>query len=236
MPPRVAILGWGSLLWEGGSAFDKWHDDWRCDGPILNLEFSRVSASRLNALTLVIDRDNGVPNRVAWCLSLRDDPALVHADLRSREGTTVGNIGRILLANSTPSLQDQSAADIAAWARTQALDAVVWTRLSSNFESATKVPFSVDNAQAYLRIFVSEMSKVCNEAWYWLHSLSREYPPSSTGMPSIGNPIFNSASRASAKLLNSVCDSQLMRVWVLIRNVSVAVLSKIPCSRMALQS
>jgi len=47
MPPRVAILGWGSLLWEGGSAFDKWHDDWRCDGPILNLEFSRVSASRL---------------------------------------------------------------------------------------------------------------------------------------------------------------------------------------------
>jgi hypothetical protein len=151
MPPRVAILGWGSLLWEGGSAFDKWHDDWRCDGPILNLEFSRVSASRLNALTLVIDRDNGVPNRVAWCLSLRDDPALVHADLRSREGTTVGNIGRILLAQLDPEPTDQSAADIAAWARTQALDAVVWTRLSSNFESATKVPFSVDNAQAYLR-------------------------------------------------------------------------------------
>ena len=124
MPPRVAILGWGSLLWEG-SAFDKWHDDWRYNGPILNLEFSRVSASRLNALTLVIDRDNGQPNRVAWCLSRRDDPALTHADLRSREGTTARNIGRILLAQLDLSPTDQSAADIAAWARTQALDAVV---------------------------------------------------------------------------------------------------------------
>ena len=146
MPPRVAILGWGSLIWEG-SAFDKWHDDWRYDGPILKLEFSRVSASRLNALTLVIDRDNGQPNRVAWCLSRRDDSVLTHADLQSREGTTARNIGRILLAQLDLSPTDQSAADIAAWARTQALDAVVWTRLSSNFESATRVPFSIENAQ-----------------------------------------------------------------------------------------
>jgi len=150
MPPRVAILGWGSLLWQGG-AFDTWHDDWRCDGPMLNLEFSRVSASRLNALTLVIDRDNGQPNRVAWCLSRRDDLVLAHADLRSREGTTARNVGRILLAQLDLDPTDQSAADIAAWARTQALDAVVWTRLSSNFESATRVPFSIENAQAYLR-------------------------------------------------------------------------------------
>src|SRR5580704_8553265 len=149
MPPRVAILGWGSLLWED-SAFDKWHDDWRYDGPILKLEFSRVSASRLNALTLVIDRDNGQPNRVAWCLSRREDPALTHADLQSREGTTARNIGRILLAQLDLNPTDQSAADIAAWARTQALDAVVWTRLSSNFESATRVPFSIENAHAYL--------------------------------------------------------------------------------------
>ena len=134
MPPRVAILGWGSLLWEG-SAFDRWHDDWRYDGPILKLEFSRVSASRLNALTLVIDRDNGQPNRVAWCLSRRDDPVLTHADLQSREGTTARNIGRILLAQLDLNPTDRSAADIAAWARTQALDAVVWTRLSSNFEA-----------------------------------------------------------------------------------------------------
>jgi hypothetical protein len=103
MPARVAILGWGSLFWQGG-AFDKWRDDWRC-GPILNLEFSRVSASRLNALTLVIDRDNGQPNRVAWCLSRRDDLVLVQADLRSREGTTARMLAEYYWRNSTSILQ-----------------------------------------------------------------------------------------------------------------------------------
>ncbi len=26
---RIAILGWGSLLWERGKAFDQWHRRWR---------------------------------------------------------------------------------------------------------------------------------------------------------------------------------------------------------------
>src|SRR5262249_52977469 len=47
MPPQIPILGWGSFLWEGGTDFDDWHDDWRFDGPPLRLEFSRVSTSRL---------------------------------------------------------------------------------------------------------------------------------------------------------------------------------------------
>lgn len=49
---RIAILGWGSLLWEGGQEFDTWHGPWQYDGPTLKLEFSRVSKKRLGALTL----------------------------------------------------------------------------------------------------------------------------------------------------------------------------------------
>lgn len=150
MPLRTAILGWGSLLWEGG-AFDKWHEGWRNDGPTLNLEFSRVSESRLKALTLVIDRDKGVPIQVAWCLSRRHDPSGARDDLRSREGTTVRNIGRVLLAQPDSELADESASTITVWGRTQALDSVVWTGLSSNFELATGRPFSVDSALAHLR-------------------------------------------------------------------------------------
>ena len=60
MLPQIAILGWDSLLWEGGAEFDRWHDEWRLDGPVIKIEFSRVSSSRLNALTPVIDRTNGV--------------------------------------------------------------------------------------------------------------------------------------------------------------------------------
>jgi len=54
--PKIAILGWGSLLWDASDAeFDSLHDEWKTDGPVLKLEFSRKSASRLNALTLVIE-------------------------------------------------------------------------------------------------------------------------------------------------------------------------------------
>jgi hypothetical protein len=151
MPPQIAILGWGSLLWEGGADFDRWHDEWRPDGPVLKLEFSRVSSSRLNALTLVIDSEHGVPNTVAWCLSRRRDPDDAIADLRSREGTIPKNIGRIFLAQfGDDQPDDQPTRDIATWARAHALD-VVWTKLASNFESEVKRPFSVAEAVAHLK-------------------------------------------------------------------------------------
>jgi hypothetical protein len=56
----IAILGWGSLLWDRKPEFGKWHDDWRADGPLLKLEFSRMSATRLGTLTLAVD---GRPRR-----------------------------------------------------------------------------------------------------------------------------------------------------------------------------
>ena len=56
---KIAILGWGSLLWDRQAEFDKHHDDWQFDGPSLQLEFSRVSESRKDALTLVVDTNHG---------------------------------------------------------------------------------------------------------------------------------------------------------------------------------
>lgn len=150
MSKHIAILGWGSLLWESGSEFDRWHDEWRFDGPVIKIEFSRVSSSRLNALTLVVDLEHGVETQVAWCLSRRRDPEDAVADLRSREGTTMRNIGRVLLG-SNPIPDEQPAKDIAAWARAQKLDGVVWTQLASNFESEVKQPFSVAEAVAHIR-------------------------------------------------------------------------------------
>ena len=62
---KIAILGWGSLLWDNQPEFDRWHESWQYDGPRLKLEFSRVSKSRLRALTLVIDEIYGTPAVVA---------------------------------------------------------------------------------------------------------------------------------------------------------------------------
>src|SRR5579885_2650065 len=94
-----AILGWGSLLWEGGAEFDKWHGDWRFDGPKVPLEFSRISDSRLGALTLVLDAEHGAQVPVAWCVSKRKYAEDVVADLRCREGCSIRDIAYLELAN-----------------------------------------------------------------------------------------------------------------------------------------
>lgn len=90
---HIAILGWGSLLWDVRPEFDDQHLPWEFDGPDLKIEFSRVSQTRGGALTLVIDPINGAMCRVAHARSKRKDPEDSICDLRSREGTTRANVG-----------------------------------------------------------------------------------------------------------------------------------------------
>jgi hypothetical protein len=150
---RIAILGWGSLLWDGGADFDQWHGPWEYDGPTLKLEFSRVSQSRLGSLTLVIDEDNGTPITVAWCLSMRKNVDDAACDLRLRERTTFENIGRVVVPHRTAESMSAAKADapIPCWARHKNLDAVVWTALRSNFSDEVRQPFTVQAAVSHLK-------------------------------------------------------------------------------------
>jgi len=118
--PQIAILGWGSLLWEGGADFDRCHGVWRADGPTLSLELSRISSSRLGALTLVIDAEHGSPTTVAWSLSTRSRAEDAVADLSRREGCTRRDIACLDLAVEGP--QSEGIVDVAAWGRAQGLD------------------------------------------------------------------------------------------------------------------
>lgn len=120
-------MGWGSLLWEGGRAFDDQRGPWHSDGPTLKIEFSRVSESRHGALTLVMDDQCGVPATVAWCLSKRAKIQDAICDLRNREGTTFENIGSVVLSEyrdppADPPTQSDS---IVVWARQRGIDGVV---------------------------------------------------------------------------------------------------------------
>ena len=146
---RIAILAWGSLLWDGGREFDDQHGPWQYDGPELNLEFSRVSKTRLGALTLVIDENHGVLTTVAWCVSTRRHLEDAVSDLRCREGTADRYIGRIVVNDTSRG----SAPDtILIWAKGKNLDAVVWTSLRSNFAEKTGEPsFSVKAAIDYMK-------------------------------------------------------------------------------------
>lgn len=148
---KIAMLGWGSLLWEGGSEFDKWHGPWKCDGPTIPLEFSRISKKRIGALTLVTDESNGSPTKVAWCLSKRPNAKDALCDLHTREGTSLENIGVVDLSPTAGVPNDAGVIGcIYAWAKNQELDVVIWTALNSNFRNKTKQPFSVESAVSYL--------------------------------------------------------------------------------------
>ena len=148
---RIAILGWGSLLWEGGPAFDRWHEPWEFDGPTLILEFSRISASRSGALTLVVDEEHGTRTRVAWCLSKRATIDDAVCDLRCREGTTLENVARIdVPAQAAVPEGSEPRNPVVAWARSRRIDSIDWTALKSNFLAKRKQPFSVAAAISYL--------------------------------------------------------------------------------------
>jgi hypothetical protein len=165
---RIAILGWGSLLWERCEKFDNQHDDWQFDGPSLILEFSRISNTRLGALTLVIDPEYGSSTTTAWCLSKRTDPLDAICDLQCREGTTVSNIGRVFLGNlrRNQSHEKGSRKTIVSWARKKQLDIVVWTDLQSNFYNRKGVPFSLQASITYIQTLSPE-AKVKAAEYIW---------------------------------------------------------------------
>lgn len=148
---RIAILGWGSLIWEGGADFESTHGPWEYDGPTLKIEFCRISQTRLGALTLVVNEQHGTSTTVAWCLSKRAALDDAVCDLRCREGTTLKNISRFVIAPAVQPVAVQGTVDpITAWGRAKNVEAVIWTALESNFEKTTGQMFSVEAALSYI--------------------------------------------------------------------------------------
>ena len=163
MVGHIAILGWGSLLWDARPDFDALHGPWWDDGPILKIEFSRISKSRSGALTLVLDPVNGAPSQVAYCLSKRSNLLQAVEDLRLREGTTPKNIGFVETNGTKYSCNPESVDSITAWAFARKLGGVVWTDLPSNFGKVTRKTFSPQKAIAYLDALDDEGAKAALE-------------------------------------------------------------------------
>ncbi len=166
--PQIAFLGWGSLIWEPNFAFDKWHEAWNLDGPSLPLEFSRVSSTRLGALTLVIDRKHGQATTVLYCLSKRKNLDDAIEDLRRREGTALKNIGFIAKQGAAHRARDKESKEaISNWlSEKPGLSAAVWTDLESNFETVRGKQFSIDSAVDYLQgLDVAAKVKAAEYVW-----------------------------------------------------------------------
>ena len=162
---KIAILGWGSLLWDKHLEFDRHIGDWLAGGPYLKLEFSRVSKSRAGALTLVIDETHGANCQVSYALSKRINPRDAICDLRCREGTILKSIG-YHFSDCSSSGEPVVSNGIGIWMKTNGIDVAVWTGLPSNFQNIVDQPFSIPTALTYLSDLPSEgKAKAAEYVW-----------------------------------------------------------------------
>jgi len=124
--------------------------EWKKNGPMLPIEFSRVSSDR--RLTLVIDETNGTNITTRYALSSRTNVKDAVEDLRMREGTVQPWIGFVDLAKGTMNATQSPITNrIWDWAKKAGIDAAVWTVLTTNFEQKTGEWFCVERAIAYLK-------------------------------------------------------------------------------------
>ena len=155
---RIAILSWGSLIESGVARGLQTASDFSEGGPILPIEFSRISQTgeRAGCLTLVIDEQNGVnvPTRYAVSYNINLDLALTN--LRIVENISEKfhyTVGYVNLVRNTEREWARicSPVTIKEWARRHDFDAVIWTSLRSNFQKILEIPFTIDNAVQYVR-------------------------------------------------------------------------------------
>jgi hypothetical protein len=148
---KIAILGWGSLLWDPrdlqlASGFEP-------AGPSLPIEFCRISKD--HRLTLIIDESYGTLCQTYAATSAFADLEQAVENLREREGmASAADVG---FATTGEARSRQAARrhphaleTIADWALNAGYDAAIWTALDSHFERETGEPFSVNAAMRFL--------------------------------------------------------------------------------------
>lgn len=152
---RIAILGWGSLIKEPRGL--PIVDEWQKDGPMLWIEFSRISKRgvRAGCLTLVIDERSHEEIRTLYAVSTRTDLAQAIADLQAREGTSSDDIGfcdatNKRFASNALNRHPKSCERIHAWALNKGFNAVIWTALPRRFQDVIGIPFSPAAALSYV--------------------------------------------------------------------------------------
>jgi len=132
MGSRIAVVGWGSLIWDR-RGLPVLYDRWFSDGPFLPVEFARIS--QRGRLTLVVEEDVPcVPS--LWNVSPRDDWRIARQDLADREGVTnfewIGVLDLVTgdwYTRLSAPLQER----IYTWAEEKDLSAVIWSDLPANF-------------------------------------------------------------------------------------------------------
>lgn len=155
---KIAILGWGSLIWNPRNLeINKTQgpNGWFSDGPMLPIEFARISQD--GRLTLVI-----VPKgeKVKTLYAISKYKVLEHAiiDLAVREGCGKSKIGFFVKSDGNFQSKSNIREYIESWINLkEEIEAVIWTDLSMNFKDKIGIDFNEENAINYLKYLPLEI-------------------------------------------------------------------------------
>lgn len=137
----IVCLGWGSLIWNQKNL--KVMGEWSTDGPSVAVEFTRQSNN--GRLTLVINEGSeALP--VLWAKMDVDTLEEAIDNLRDREETAKRYIGHWVSGNNSPS----DICELADWAESKSVKAVVWTALPPRFRDENGTAPSIHEAIEYL--------------------------------------------------------------------------------------
>lgn len=142
----IACLGWGSLVWDPREL--PVHGKWFEDGPLLPIEFARQSKD--GRLTLVLVSAYASKVRSLWTLFSLDTLPKAREALRLRESVLEQNRDSHIAGWSTGAPDPPHFPEIALWARSQNIDAVVWTSLPPKFGDELRAP-TLAEATTHLR-------------------------------------------------------------------------------------
>ncbi len=158
---KIAIIAWGSLVWDPRTL--PYKGDWELNGPVLCIEFSRVSND--GRLTLVVDGDNGVQVPTRFATSTRTELHDAVADLQDREGTILKRIGFVNCTDDSNSAglfsqPGDTFQNVREWSKKNGFDATIWTALPGSFKEKTGEDFSLHAAEAYLKRLPKTTQKI----------------------------------------------------------------------------
>lgn len=153
---RIGILAWGSLVYDWRDLKIE-NDQWFSDGPMLPIEFARIS-KKSKKLTLVICP---VFNEIQTHYTISKCTTIEEAinELADREETDVENIGCINFKKGTietKKMKTELKKTFSLWNSQHNFDALIWTDLNENFLPRFKKPFSLEASIEYLESLLSK--------------------------------------------------------------------------------
>lgn len=170
---KIAFLGWGSLIWDACGL--RIRGEWKEDGPLIPIEFARISSKDGGRLTLVICPRSKCPDvrevPTLWAYADHTDLKEATENLRDREGTSIDLIGYVSPQGDGKNTNTEECVGAIeairgwAWARRErlGLDAVVWTDLPSNCRGQV----TPEEVIAYLeRLEDKSLHKACEAERY----------------------------------------------------------------------